>query len=535
MSEIVFNNGSRISLEDSPEKVIKNILEKHPKAPSDIKYVSSISIDIKAINYILENGSKDDFDSFFVSITENSRDISLRELSKLLSDIKRVELKKRFLEFLDDFIFLSTNIPQSHHFLIEERCRHILIFAMAEYFDHKELINKWKNIETFFEKMGKKTESKFSIKSEMFWKLRANENELFYKSVFENAGEMLAQSSKNKESIAPFAEDILFSFYDFVNKEKNKKYLEDVESLKIKYECVDLFENKYSIADCTANNRELSANDFINYILTYREKNIHNLFDSKDLFSSALRGFILNKSKKGSLNNEFFINLIDSIKKENSIEIQDGFKFTRLLSTWLNHIENANTIILIKENIDEYNKCNIIYPITFNDVLSLGGYSFNTMLKTPPSESEIYKMLLLLKENDLNLNKIFDPSILGEQMGRVQAKEAIKYIEGYLPTFIKFFLDNKIDLSNEIAKKITESLQSENKPDNFLLNKSIDNIKEIIKKSDLNLEQIKYLYNNKNFKKINFMHEIVSEKEKEVLLKISNQEKDPSPFSKRRL
>ena len=105
MSEIIFNNGCKISLDDIPEKVINSILEKHPKAPSDIKYVSSISIEVKAINYILENGSKEDFNSFFVSFTENSRNISLRELSNLFSNVERIDLKKNSYYFRRSLYF----------------------------------------------------------------------------------------------------------------------------------------------------------------------------------------------------------------------------------------------------------------------------------------------------------------------------------------------------------------------------------------------------------------------------------------------
>lgn len=518
MNDISFNNGEKISKNNSVEKIISEIIEKHPRVPKILGYVKHIDFNMDSVNYLLENGSKKDFNLFLAAITENSDFITLREFENLSHSIPQ-NLKSKFYSYIENIVFNNPFSTEDLRVSAEERYRHKLIFEMANYEDNTSLIERWYNMEDFYTTSGRAKAKDFSIKSILFWELKAYKNHKFYNTILENRPTLLAATNLNAEYCVSHPEDILFSHYTFEDKHESIKFFKDFEELKDKSE-IKIGRRK-ELSSCIEQNKNLSAKNLLDVISFYKQiigKKEESLL-YKNIYRTALSAFVRNKGNNAELDNKFFEDYF--LAMQNDVGLLSCSDLSTMLSICMLNIENKETIDFIQKKIKINNEKN---PDS-DDSLSLkklesyyNDYRFNVNLENKPTQKNIYSVLTVLHENNLDMSKIFSLSIFDNQIKPGNYKEGCIYINHYFPVFIDFFLNNNLTLSKKQAANIVHYFAREGGVAQFLRKKTKESIIETVKKSNLNIEHILYLFKKTALKDIPEFKIIIIEKEKQSLL-----------------
>lgn len=518
MNDITFNNGEKISKNNSVEKIISEIIEKHPRVPKILGYVKHIDFNMDSVNYLLEKGSKKDFNLFLAAITENSDFITFKEFEHLSHSIPQT-LKSKFYSYIENIVFNNPFSPEDIRTVTEERYRHKLIFEMANYTDNSSLIEKWYNMEDFYTKTGNAQTKYFSIKSILFWELQAYKNDKFYNALLESRPTLLAAANSNIDYCVSHPEDILFSHYTFEDKHESVKIFKDFEVLKEKSK--KKAGGRKMLSTCIEQNKNLSAKNLQEVVSFYKQKldkNEQSLL-YKNIYRTALSAFVRNRGNNAALDNEFFNSYFSVM--ENDIGLLSSSDLSTMLSICILNIENKKTIDFIQEKIRENREKN---PDS-DDYLSLKkiesyykGYRFNVNLENKPTQEDIYNVLTVLHENRFNMSKIFSLSIFDDQTKPSQHKEASVYIKHYFPVFIDFFVKNNLTLSKKEAEKIVQYFTKDSRVEKFLINKIKESLIEVIKNSNLNVENMLYLFKKTELKNIPEFKLIIAEKEKQALL-----------------
>lgn len=518
MNDISFNNGEKISKNNSVEKIISEIIEKHPRVPKILGYVKHIDFNMDSVNYLLEKGSKKDFNLFLAAITENSDFITFKEFEYLSYSIPQ-NLKLKFFSYIENIVFNNPFSPEDLRTVTEERYRHKLIFEMANYVDNTLLIKKWSDMEDFYIKTGRTQKNDFSIKSILFWELQAYKNDKFYNTLLVNRPTLLAATNLNEDYCVSHPEDILFSHYTFGDKNESIKFFKDFDALKNKTERKP--GRRKLLSNCIEQNKNLSAKNLKEVVSFYKQTIDKDEESSlyKNIYRTALSAFVRNRGNNAGLDNEFFNGYFEMM--ENDVGLLSSSDLSTMLSICILNIENKKTIDFIQEKIRENREKN---PDS-DDYLSLKkiesyykDYRFNINLEKKPTQEDIYNVLTVLYENKFNMSKIFSLSIFDDQTKPSQHKEASVYIKHYFPVFIDFFVKNNLTLSKKEAEKIVQYFTKDSRVEKFLINKIKESLIEVIKNSNLNVENMLYLFKKTQLKDIPEFKLIIAEKEKQALL-----------------
>lgn len=508
-------NGQWIDTLKEYESVKNEIFINHPRNIPSFKSDKDDVSSMNCINYFIEQKKGQDLIFFLKKV---KTELSYQDIYDILLNFKNENKEIAYLKLLENFIFESKEIKGSQRRIFkEEKYRHQLIFRMADFMNYDYLLEKWDDLKAadYFVK----SYQNFSLKSLYLWSLDVPEkNKDFYQYLLNSKySYILAQSHKNNKNISSNIEDIIFNHISFNELVKVEQYFKDIEQIKSKY-MVD----------------ETARDNVINIIRKNRNLNSENIFLFKDKYNEIYKRkekinivnclFYLQENNgeiKDKLTNKYMERCINDLEKDfNYVNEGHNFKtwMTALLEICLENIENKNTLNFVNEKIEKYK---------LDKKETYQGSWANVNMYFKHSREDLDYIFNEIRKHKKDLSYVLLPSRFLSYSKNRENSIMIENIIHYLPFYLEELKRNNNKVHPEDSVQIIKQFQND---DLSILD---DIISTILIESEVDLKYLQELYVEDGFKQLSFMKNVLINKEKEIILKGSDENKITEKIKKR--